>query len=84
MKSLRRFCASSILVIVLAFSVFAGEISTPGIAAPPPPTTQSSVNTDVQTLGATANETSNSEMTTMDSVTVFALYLLDSMMSSVL
>jgi hypothetical protein len=39
MKHLREFCAAVVLTCVLALSAHAGEISCPGIAAPPPDST---------------------------------------------
>jgi hypothetical protein len=37
MKNLRKFCATTILALALAFSASAGDMSTPGISEPPPP-----------------------------------------------
>lgn len=39
MKTLRQFCAVSVLTLALALSAFAGEISTT-IVPPPPPSVQ--------------------------------------------
>jgi hypothetical protein len=83
MRSLRQFCAASILVLVLAFSAFAGEMSTPGITAPPPPPDHSLAGGLIETPGVTSCETSNSETATIDSVRELALHLFDGMMSSI-
>ena len=39
MKTLRQFCAASVLTLSLACSVFAGDITTGVTSTPPPPAT---------------------------------------------
>lgn len=52
MKKLQKFCAALTLILMLSLSIFAGEISCPGLAAdPPPPTQQSSTTGDIGTPG---------------------------------
>ena len=38
MKTVRKVCAVALLACVLAVSASAGEMSAPGVTAPPPPT----------------------------------------------
>ena len=82
MNSLRQLCAASILVIVLAVSAFAGEMSTPTFTSPPPPP-PSPMTSFIDTPGTISTEASNTETPAIDSVRELALYLFDSMMSSV-
>jgi hypothetical protein len=45
MKTLRQTCAATILMLVLAISLVAGEIDCPGVVSPPPPPPQTSTTT---------------------------------------
>jgi hypothetical protein len=36
MKKLQRFCATAVLTLILALSVFAGEMGSPGVSGPGP------------------------------------------------
>lgn len=45
MKTLRHACAATILMLVLALSVPAGEIDCPGVVSPPPPPPETSTTT---------------------------------------
>ena len=52
MKTLRQTCAATILTLVLAVSIVAGEIDCPGVVSPPPPppptsTTTTSITTTI-------------------------------------
>lgn len=53
MKTLRQTCAATILMLVLAVSLVAGEIDCPGVVSPPPPpppqtsTTTTSITTTI-------------------------------------
>ena len=52
MKTLRQTCAATILMLVLAVSIVAGEIDCPGVVSPPPPppptsTTTTSITTTI-------------------------------------
>ncbi len=38
MRTARQFCAALLLALALAFPVVAGELQTPGVTQPPPPT----------------------------------------------
>lgn len=52
MKKLKRFPTAVLLILVLALSVSAGDIGTPGATAPPPQ--RSSVTGEILMPGATA------------------------------
>ena len=82
MRKLEQLCTATVLTLALSFTAFAGIMDTPA-ATSPPPTQQTSVPGSIDTPGVTLSETSNSEMEAKDSVTVLALYLFDSMMSSI-
>jgi hypothetical protein len=75
MKKLQQFCATAVLTLVLALSVFAGEMGSAGISSPEP---QSATTTtgDIGTPGETATG-----VTVLDPVTEAALILLKSLLS---
>jgi hypothetical protein len=73
MKTIRQICATIVLITVLAFSAFAGEMST-GIATPPPPTQQGEMSTTVSGQMDTG-------ITTTDTATEIALNLLPSLLA---
>ena len=68
MKSVKNFVSAALLVFILAFTAFAGDIETPGVYAPPPPphasvpagtTTPETTTTDTEQTGAITVETSD-------------------------
>jgi len=51
MKTLRQTCTAIVMTLVLAVSVFAGQISSPGVVSPPPPPPQqSTTEVDLMTM----------------------------------
>ncbi|HEU4507204.1 MAG TPA: hypothetical protein VFR78_03130 [Pyrinomonadaceae bacterium] len=49
MKTLQKTCAATILMLVLAVSIAAGEIDCPGVVSPPPPAPTSTTTTSITT-----------------------------------
>ena len=47
MKTLRQIYAATILSLTFAVTVFAGQIDCPGVVAPPPPTSEESITTEI-------------------------------------
>ena len=45
MRTVKAICTATILVLALTFPAFAGDISTPGITAPEPATTEPEAET---------------------------------------
>jgi hypothetical protein len=81
MKNLRRFSATVVLTLTLTISVFAGEISAPGVANPLPQQ-QSCVTGDIGCPGATATgDMPLPGVVALDPVTEAALGLLKSLLS---
>jgi hypothetical protein len=78
MKKLQRFCATAVLIFVLALSVFAGEMAGPGVTDPTP---QSAATTG--TPGATTDpgDIADPGVIVLDPVTEAALTLLKSLLS---
>jgi|GEM_PF-1457459 len=61
MNTLRQTCAATALSLLLAVSALAGQISSPGIVAPPPPSeTSTSTTTDITDITTTIILTINS------------------------
>lgn len=83
MRKLKQLCIATVLTLIFACTGLAGDMQTPAVTTPPSPPNQTSMTGDMDTPGVTASETSNSKTTAIDSVTGVALYLFDSMMSSV-
>jgi len=50
MRTLRRLCAAFVLILALALSAFAGDMST--TVAPPPPPQQATTQGEIQTTSA--------------------------------
>lgn len=78
MKKLRRLCIAAVFTLVITTATLAGDISTPGIAQPPPQTLNESSTTtfgDIHTGGIQAPQAMG------DSVTGIALNLLQTMLS---
>ncbi|MFN2493536.1 MAG: hypothetical protein ABR501_11720 [Pyrinomonadaceae bacterium] len=77
MKKLQQLCMAGVLTLMLTTATFAGDISTGGIAQPPPPPDQSSETTpgDISTPGI------QTPQATSDSVADIALNLLQTMLS---
>ena len=63
MKTLRRISASAMLSLMLAVSVFAGHIETPG--APAPKTTTTSTSTSTSTTTTTTDDITTDILLTM-------------------
>jgi hypothetical protein len=78
MKKLQQFCAALTLTLMLSLSIFAGEITCPGLAIdPPPPTQQSSTTGDIGTPGIYAKgEISTPGAAALDLLTEVTLNLL--------
>lgn len=75
MKTLQQSCAVMVLTLALAFSVFAGQIPTPGVTNPTPQ--QSSVTGEISIPG----DMSTPGMSALDPVTEAVLGLLQGLMS---
>jgi hypothetical protein len=81
MKKLQRFCASIVLMLAVALSSPAGDISMPGVTTPPPPR-QSSVTSDMSApVATTEGDTLTPGTVELDPVTEAALSLLQSLLS---
>jgi hypothetical protein len=82
-KNFRQFFATAVLILVLTFPAFAGEIQSPGVInPPPPPSQQSSVTGDMSMPGATATgDILIPGAAELDPVTEAALSLLQSILS---
>lgn len=80
MKNLQRLCASVVLTLALAASVFAGQIDT-GKTPPPPPPTSATAAGQIDTGIAPPDTTPNGETTSVESVTEIALNLLQSVLA---
>jgi len=79
MKNLRRFCATAVLTLTLALSVFAGEIGCPGRTDPEPQTTAMCATESPEAMIMV--DTSDPGMTSLDPVTEASLHLLKSLLS---
>lgn len=81
MKRFQRFCATAVLTLILALSVFAGEMGSPGVSSPEP---QSSATT-IGEMGAPGvidpDDITGSGTDVLDPVTEAALSLLKSLLS---
>jgi len=76
MKKLQQLCMAGVFTLALTTATFAGEISTGGSPQPPPPNQSSATAPgEIQTPGI------QSPQATSDSVTDFALNLLQTMLS---
>jgi hypothetical protein len=82
MKFVQKFCAATILTLLLTFSASAGDILLPGArdTAPPP---QSSVTSDAYTpeVPEDADDLVISDLTELDPITGITLSLLQSLLS---
>jgi hypothetical protein len=83
MRKLKQLCIATVLTLALSFTAFAGIMDTPGVTAPPPPPNQTKATSNTETSDVTTSETSNSETEATDSMSELALYLFDSMISSI-
>lgn len=81
MKTFQQSCAVMVLTLTLAFSVFAGQIPTPG-ATDPTPQQQSLVTGDISIPGATSTgDMSAPGEAALDPVTEAVLSLVQGLMS---
>lgn len=81
MTTLRKFVATIVLTLAIAFSAFAGDMSAPGVTSPPPPP-PAMTTSDIDIPDATSTgETSVPGEVTLDPVTEAALGLLQSILS---
>jgi hypothetical protein len=78
MKKLKQLCGATMLTLILSFTVFAGDMQTPPFIPPPDP-----MISNIDAPAVTASRTSSGDAVAMDSVTDIALFLFDSMMTSV-
>lgn len=79
MKKVQRLCAATIFALVFASAMFAGEISTPGVAQPSPTPTSAMVASEIPIRASSStSEVDVSEITALTSV---ALDLLQIMLS---
>jgi hypothetical protein len=78
--TLKKYCATMILALTLAFSAFAGDMSVPGsIPTPPPPPQEQHITGDMSVPGAaTISDMSGLDI---DPITSLALNLLRSVFS---
>jgi hypothetical protein len=83
MKKLQQFCAALTLTLILSLSIFAGEISCPGLAVDPPaPTQQNSTIGDIGTPGIYAKrEILTPNAASLDLLTEVTLNLLQRLSS---
>jgi hypothetical protein len=83
MKKLQRLSAATVFAFVLTSATFAGEISTPGIAqpAPSPSPTSSSAMTTGEIPIVEGSTTSEVDPSASNSLTGFALDLLQIMLT---
>jgi hypothetical protein len=83
--TLKKFCATMILALALAFSASAGDMSGPGDSTPPPPPPQqqtTSVTGDMSGPGtAIMGDISGTSTIQLDPITSLALNLLQSVLS---
>ena len=70
MKNVRQLVSAAVLTLVISSVTIAGEMWTPGIDNPPPPT-----------VGRDASSTSKVEVLALDSLTEIAVRLLTSMLA---
>lgn len=77
MKKLQQFCATAVLTLVLALSVFAGEMGSPGVSGPEP---QSATATGTPGVTTDPGEIPGPGVV-LDPVTEAALVLLKSLLS---
>ena len=77
MKKLQQLCMAGVFTLMLTTATFAGDIATPGITQPPPPSDESSATTpgDIHTPGI------QSPQAMSDSVADIVLNLLQTMLS---
>lgn len=83
MKKLQRLSAATVFAFVLTSATFAGEISTPGIAQPAPtpsPASSSTMTTGEIPIGE-SSPTSEVDLSANNSLTDFALDLLQIMLT---
>jgi hypothetical protein len=78
MKSLRHFCAITVLTFTLTLSAFAGTIECGTV--PPPPSTQTATRNDL-TTGITVIDEGSAETATIDPLTEFTLSILQTMLA---
>lgn len=78
MKKLQQFCATAVLIVALALSVFAGEIGAPGAKNPEPHS--SSTAGEIGAPGDTG-DTLPDPGAALDPVTEAALNMLQSLLS---
>jgi hypothetical protein len=81
MRKLKQLCSATVLTLIFSFTAFAGDMQTPPFI--PPPLEPMSATGSLTASGVTASGTSSDDAIAMDSVTDIALFLLDSMMTSV-
>lgn len=79
MNRLRRFSVATILTLVLALPVFAGEIEC-GVVSPPPPQ-QVATTGDIHCGFILTSETSGTETASIDPVTETVLSVLQGLLS---
>lgn len=70
MKNIRQLFSAAVLTLVISSVTFAGEMWTPGVIIPPPPSG-----------GRVASSTPKAEVTELDSLTETAILLFKSMLS---
>ena len=79
MKTIQRFCVVTVFTLVLTTATLAGEINTPGFAQPSP--TPASVIAAGEIPICESSNTSDVDLSANDSLTNFALDLLQIMLT---
>ncbi len=81
MKAVRQLSGAVVLTLALSFTALAGNMDTPGVTQPPPPSDP--LTGEVSVIGVTSSGTYSSEESgAVDSATEIALYLFGSIVSS--
>lgn len=61
MKTLKLFLPATFLSLALCLSVYAGDMSTPGFTAPPPPPTQQALSNETELESTESGNIATSE-----------------------
>jgi hypothetical protein len=77
MKTIRQFCATSTLLIVLSVSAVAGDITTGATSPPPPPPSSATATaTEPSHIGTDVTESATESETLLTKITLSLLQLL--------
>jgi hypothetical protein len=81
MKTLQRLCVATVLTLVLTTATLAGEINTPGVAQPSPTPAPALAMAACEIPICESTSTSDVDLSASDSLTDFALDLLQIMLT---